>query len=312
MDFKLKRRISTILLIGILAVITANLIGCPEEQQEPNLTVYFVDTGTEETLSIEEYIAGVVAAEMKEDWPVEAYAAQAIIARTFTMRFIEEGGSEYGTDISTDHEEAQAFDRDAVTDTIREAVENTRGEVILHDGKYIQAWFHAAAGGRTAFAREGLGIEDEEPPYITSVDSPDMDPEVEEEVRSWTASFSLSEVKGALAGLGIETAGEIEEIRAAEEGRSGRTVILEIVHEEGTDEVHANELRIALDAVELKSTLFTEPIQREDDEFIFTGRGYGHGVGMSQWGAYVMAKQGRSPEDIVLHYYKDVEIETRW
>ena len=88
--------------------------------QEPEISVYFHETKERKTMSIEEYLLGVVAGEMRPDWPVEAYAAQAIVARTFTMDFIADGGTkeEHDTDISTDEEEAQAYNAAAITPAI--------------------------------------------------------------------------------------------------------------------------------------------------------------------------------------------------
>ena len=94
--------------------------------------MYIKEDDRKEEMPIEEYIAGVVAGEMKPNWPLEAYAAQAILARSFTMEFISRGGTRalHGTDISTDHEEAQAYNADNITPIIRRAVEMTRGEVM--------------------------------------------------------------------------------------------------------------------------------------------------------------------------------------
>src|SRR5690606_40029400 len=104
--------------------------------------------------------------EMLDGWPKAAYAAQAMVARTFAVQYLERHG---GRRISTDFEEAQAYQPHKVTDLIREAVDATRGRVITYEGEPIHAWFHAYAGGETASAREGLAFEEEEPPYIHSI-----------------------------------------------------------------------------------------------------------------------------------------------
>jgi len=308
------RKVLLVITAGVLLFLVFNLIGFSgEDEEEPQLSVYFVDTGETRTMDMEEYIMGVVAAEMDEGWPVNAYAAQAILARTFTLHFIEEGGSEHGADISTDHEEAQAYDAEKITDSIREAVEKTRGEVITYDDQYISAWFHAASGGRTATPDEGLNFdEDQELPYIEPVDSPDMGDEVPDDVRSWEAEFSEEEIINALHEMGNTDITAVDEIEIEEEGPSGRAVNLNFIHDEEEELVHAADFRIALDAIELRSTFFTEPIEKEDGMFIFNGKGYGHGVGMSQWGAFVLAEDDTSPEDIVNHYFKNVNVMTKW
>src|SRR5690606_25717628 len=113
------------------------------------------ETGEKKDMPIEEYITGVVAGEMKPNWPLEAYAAQAILARSFTMEFISRGGTraKHGTDISTDHEEAQAYNANNITPIIRRAVEMTRGEVMTYRDQYIRAWFHSYSGGHTTTAK---------------------------------------------------------------------------------------------------------------------------------------------------------------
>ena len=101
---------------------------------------------------------GVLAGEMKNDWPLEALKAQAILARTFVLKFLADKQSKYeGADISTDIEEAQAYDASAVNDRIRQAVSETEGLVLSAGGELPYAWFHAHSGGLTALAREGQG-----------------------------------------------------------------------------------------------------------------------------------------------------------
>ena len=123
----------------------------------PQLRVYVTEDRQIRNMDNEEYLCGVVAGEMKNDWPEEALKAQAILARTFVVNFITEKESKYeGADISTDIAEAQAYRAGGVNDRVRAAVEDTRGKIVCYDGEPIYAWFHAHAGGRTATAEEGL------------------------------------------------------------------------------------------------------------------------------------------------------------
>ena len=117
------RKLFTIVLAYLLLV--PFLLGCPGPEgnvakklkKEPEFPLISTRPRRRRRCPIEEYLMGVVAGEMKPDWPVEAYAAQAIVARTFTMDFIAEGGTreQHNTDISTDEEEAQAYNADAIT-----------------------------------------------------------------------------------------------------------------------------------------------------------------------------------------------------
>ncbi len=277
------------------------------ENQEPRLKVYLTDTQEIKEMAFEEYLAGVLAGEMHNDWPEEALQAQAILARTFVMEFIQDkGGSKYeGAHVSTDIEEAQAWDAAQVNERIKAAVAATKGQVALHDNNYIKAWFHAHAGGQTAAAKEGLDFEEEEPPYIKVVESPDS-PEAPPEDANWTATFTKQEIIAALQKVG-QSPSDFNSIEIAEKGPSGRATQLKI----GDATVPAAGFRVALDSTKMKSTKL-ESISVSGDKVAMKGIGYGHGVGMSQWGAYQMAKDGKNPEEILKHYFKDITIVKMW
>lgn len=277
------------------------------EGKEPKLKVFLTDSGRTDEMKFEDYVVGVLAGEMSNDFPKEALAAQAILARTFVMDFItEKGHSRHGeAHISTDIEEAQAWNAKEVNDRIVDAVASTRGQVLLCDGHYIKSWFHSHAGGQTATAKEGLGFEKKEPPYIHVVESPDC-PEAPKEDANWTATFSKEEIKEAMQKVGKKPE-DFEDIEIAKEGPSGRATELKI----GKQEVPAPAFRVALDSTRMKSTML-ESIDVEGDKVTMKGKGFGHGVGMSQWGANQMAKEGKKAEDIIKHYFKNVEIVKLW
>lgn len=275
--------------------------------KEPILRVYIKENEEIKELPFEEYLEGVVAGEMKNDWPEEALAAQAILARTFVMEFVtEKGGSKYeGAHVSTDIEEAQAWNQSEVNDRIKRAVQRTKGEVAVHGNNYIKAWFHSHAGGKTASAKEGLAYEEEEPPYIIATESPDS-PEAPSEHSDWTVSFTRQKVEQALKEMGKQASG-FSTAEIAEKGPSGRATLLNF----GDTQVSAPEFRIAIGSTEMKSTLI-DSFEMEGDRLTIKGRGYGHGVGMSQWGAYALAEEGKKAEDIVKHYFKNIEIKKAW
>ncbi len=277
------------------------------ENQEPRLKVYITDTQEIKEMAFEEYLPGVLAGEMHNDWPEEALQAQAILARTFVMEFIQDkGGSKYeGAHVSTDIEEAQAWDASQINERIKAAVQATRGQVALHNNNYIKAWFHAHAGGQTAAAKEGLDFEGEEPPYIKVVASPDSE-EAPPEDANWTATFTKQEILAALQKVG-QSPGDFNSIEVAEKGPSGRATQLKI----GNATVPAAGFRVALDSTKMKSTQL-ESITVSGNQVVMKGIGYGHGVGMSQWGAYQLAKDGKTPEEILKHYFKDIRIVKMW
>ncbi len=279
-----------------------------EDNQEPVLQVYISEEGSVREMAFEEYIKGVVAGEMEPDWPESALAAQAIIARSFTLQKIEEDGGvpQRNAHASTDIEEFQAYNADAITENVEKAVEKTRGEVVVHQGDYIRGWFHAYAGPQTALADEGLSFQGGNPPYIHVVRSPATDI-VPEEERAWEESFSLEQVRSAVQEVTGEDPGSITEFEIVRKGPSGRVTLFKA----NDTEVVGPDLRIALGSTEMRST-FINDMDVSGNEVTFRGTGYGHGVGMCQWGARAHADSGLSPEEIVSYYYKDVDIVKLW
>ena len=277
------------------------------EDGVPLLQVYVAEENTIREMDAETYLKGVVAGEMKNDWPTEALRAQAILARTFVMRFVSEKSSRYeGADISTDISEAQAYDASAVNEAVRQAVESTEGMVLVTpEGELPYTWFHAHSGGRTALAREALGWQEDEPSYTRvteGLDSPDAPPEAQ----AWEASFTEADFLAAChrAGATVEA---IDTLAIAEKGPSGRAVTLSV---SGT-EVNAARLRMELGSTVMRSTLLTA-LSFDGKEVAMAGLGYGHGVGMPQWGAYSLALDGWAGEEIALHYYNGLSLCSLW
>lgn len=273
--------------------------------REPTLTLFDNKSGQKKEIKLEDYVAAVVAAEMDPSWPVEALAAQAILARTFTLEALETKGgtrSLHGTDVSTKVEEFQAYDPSRLNDNVRKAVQTTRGKVLTYKGDLIKAWFSAYAGTRTALAKEGLSFKEPEPAYIKSVSNPGAKSAPPED-KVWTATFSRSELEAALSKMGLQP-GNGSTVSVAKRGPTGRAVQINVF---GTNADGAD-LRVALGSTRLKSILI-DNIRVKDDQVVFHGRGYGHGVGMCQWGAYTLAKEGKKPEEIVRHFVKGVKVE---
>lgn len=276
------------------------------EDGVPELKVYDVDGKELETMDIERYVEGVLAGEMRNDWPMEALKAQAILARTFVLKFVEEKSSRYeGADISTDIGEAQAYDAEKINDRIKKAVAETRGEVLSASGELPYAWFHAHAGGKTELAQPGLEYKKDEPSYTQVVDSPESDA-APTNVKNWTVTFDASEVVRAAkdAGLSVD---KLSSIAVGKKSESGRAVTILI----NQQPVSAPALRLQLDGKVFKSTLIKD-ITLKGGKVTVSGSGYGHGVGMSQWGAYGLAEQGKAAEDIVKYYFKDVDVVKLW
>lgn len=320
--FRKKHRLQILILCTITVLLLA---GCmpmessrsasdvpqiPEKLQRnaddvPTLKVYNAADEHIDEMDIESYVMGVVAGEMKNSWPVEALKAQAILARTYTMKFVSSKDSAYaGADISTDIHEAQAYDANAVNDRVREAVNETRGLVMVADGDFPHAWFHAHSGGKTELPTKALEYS-ENPSYLSVVESKEST-DAPEDVRHWTASFTTEEVLSACKACGLAL-DRIESFEIGETGESGRAVDFLV----NGQRVSAPSFRLQIGSEKLKSTLI-ERIDLNADGVSFRGKGFGHGVGMSQWGAYQMAQDGKNAEEIIQSYYKGIDLVELW
>lgn len=312
------RRSMILFMAGLCCVLVLLLAGCggqrptaPKAAQnnwlrdDAVISLYQHETGEIVEIPLREYLYGVVAGEMDVNWPVEALAAQAIMARTFTLEKIEDGGVvARGTDASTDIKEFQAYHAENVNDTVKKAVDETANLVAVYDGQLIKAWFFADGGGRTAAsAAEGLAYDKEETPYIQSVEDPGF-ALAENPNRAWETYFSMAQVADAVEQITGTRQEQFQTVSIAEQGPSGRATQYQF--DEIT--VSAPALRLALGGETMKSNLVDE-INLQDGQLMIKGRGYGHGVGMSQWGARALAEQGKSAEEIVQYFFKDVEIQ---
>ena len=289
----------------------ANLPQLPEDIRVdqngvPVLNVYVQSEDKNDEMGLEEYLCGVLAGEMKNDWPEEALKAQAILARTFVLKFLMEKKSMYeGADISTDIREAQAYDAEGVNERIRAAVKDTRGMVVCYQNEPIYAWFHAHSGGKTDTAENGLDYQ-QAAPYTQVTDGNESE-SAPQDAAQWSAQFTKAEVIQAAADAGLKLDGGIETVQAGAKDDSGR--VGEILL--NGQPVSASEFRIAIGSTKMKSTLLTH-IAYSDGTLALSGRGYGHGVGMSQWGAYGMAENGKTAQEIINHYFKAVDIVQMW
>ena len=270
--------------------------------EAPLLAVHLVDENAVVRMDFETYIAGVVAGEMPNSWPLEALKAQAILARTFVLKFVSEKDSRYpGADISTDIAEAQAYNADAINERVLQAGQETAGQILLaQDGSLPYTWFHSHSGGTTETARHGIDWQDEEPAYIRATDG------MEADRAPWSAHFTAAEFIAACRDTGAKV-NTCKSVRIGQKGESGRAVTLLVDGET----VNAARLRISLGSAKMRSTLLTE-LSMEGDVIRMSGLGYGHGVGLSQWGAHALAQRGWTAEEIALHYYKDLRVVKAW
>lgn len=269
---------------------------------ELRFTVF--DGGEIAELSMAEYLPCVLAGEMPASFEPEALRAQAVAARTYIMYCMKGRSQRHPeADVCSDASCCEAY---TGQDELRElwgeryeeywskmvaAVVETDGQYLSYEGSPIQAVFHSSSGGRT---EEG-GALWSSIPYLVSVESP----ETAEDVPNFISSVEVTveELTRTVQAVypEAEFTGEPGQwIGEAELGRSGRVESLTL----GGVSISGAELRAMF---ALRSTAFT--LEFSGESFVFTVTGYGHGVGMSQYGANVMAKQGYGYDEILRHYY---------
>ncbi len=254
-------------------------------------------------VDLEEYLYGVVRSEMDPRWPGEALRAQAIAARSLAVRgsgrFAREG---YDVASTTD---SQVYGGVAAEDPrTSAAVDATRGLILYHSGAPIFAAFHADSGGATESSEHVWGSA---MPYLRGVSDPYSR---DAPNHSWRLRLDLVTVESALARAGRPVGG-LHRIEVAANSPSGRVASLRLHGGHGSIDMRGTEFRAAVGTTVLRSTLFTLRSLAPDAAVELAGRGYGHGVGMSQWGARGMALAGRDYTEIARYYYTGVKVGPR-
>jgi len=256
---------------------------------------------------LEDYLKGVVPSESPSSWPLESLKAQALAARTYSVANWNKNNAQ-GFDLAATVSD-QVYNGLAVEkESTNQAVEETRNKVIFHQGRPINALFFSCSGGKTDSALAVWGVD---LPYIQPV--ADFDQEAPR--FKWQKTTSNSEIQNALNKLGVNV-GAIKEITPISFTPAERVKEIKFSGTSGEAIVDANKFRFALG---LNSTLWTVKASSEKrfsligfdfspKNFTFTGGGWGHGLGMSQWGARQMASDGKNAEEIVKHFYTGVEV----
>lgn len=248
---------------------------------------------------LEEYVIGVVAGEMPASFNIEALKAQAVASRTYALKKSESSKNDYDVIDTTSNQVYIDYDEmkekwqnnyDTYVSKVKEAVAQTKGEVVLYNNNLIDAMFFSTSNGYTENSED---VFSSNMPYLVSVDS-SWDKE-ESPVFSSTKEVSKAEF---LFNLGLDTNDSIN-IESIEKTNTGRVKTIVI----NGKKFESSKIRSAFD---LKSTSFT--INVNNDKVVFNVNGYGHGVGMSQYGANGMAKAGYKYNDILTHYYKNCDI----
>lgn len=274
-----------------------------------NIDVYFAEENKTKTMEMEEYLRGVVAAEMPASFEDEALKAQAVAARSYAVYRMKNPTPEHpGAAVCTDFTHCKAYkseeelekswgkNNELYKEKVKNAVYETAGEVITYNGEVAMAVFHSqSSAGRTENSEDVWGGK---VPYLISVES-----HGEENAPNFysTAVFGFDEFKEKLLSKEpqavINSAQDIGEIRVSE-GGSVKSINI------GGKDFSGKDIRSLFG---LRSSCFK--INSDGESVTFEVTGYGHGVGMSQYGANTMAKEGYSYVDILTHYYTGTEVQ---
>lgn len=244
-------------------------------------------------LDLEEYLKGVVAAEVPSDWEMEALKAQAVASRTYAIHQKRANGRRPFHIENTVNGQVYLGRRGERPRAVR-AVEATKGQVVLYEGRVIAAFYHSSCGGRTEDASALWGIE---APYLRGVD---CDCQQISTYGLWEKRFSAAEVLAALRREGYRMS-VIDEVEGGSITPGGRMREVRFRHPGGLLSVPSESLRAALGYSRVPS-IFFEP-ELAEREVVLSGRGLGHGVGLCQWGAEELARKGYTYQRILQHYY---------
>nr|WP_233277955.1 SpoIID/LytB domain-containing protein [Myxococcus stipitatus] len=240
-------------------------------------------------IPLEDYLAAVLGSEMPVSFPLEALKAQAVAARTYALqKKLESYSNAFHLGSSVLHQVYGGVNRE--DPRTRTAVDATRGLVLTYELAPIEAYFHASCGGRTESGQDALH---RDLPYLQPVDCPCG----RLPASRWSASMSDAEIKSALKrpAQGMKVT-----------ARTSTRRVTRVTMGDGSS-LDGVELRRRLGYTRLKSLDFE--VERVEHGYMFTGRGYGHGAGLCQWGAKALADKGKGYVDILTHYYPGAELQ---
>ncbi len=262
--------------------------------KDPANSLYAINT-----LDIEKYLYGVLPHEVAHWWPLEALKAQAIAARTYALYQVQVSRTqEYDVKSTTSSQVYGGSTRERLRP--KAAVDTTRGKVLSFEGKIFPAYFHATCAGVTAAAKELWKID--LPPLRGGVQCGycRVSPHIQ-----WQSRVPLAQVEEKMNKNG-RPVGRVLKIEPASQTPSGRVGSLRIAGTAGEALMAAKDFRIWLGGDKIRSTHFAVTIQ--DDLAVFDGRGWGHGVGLCQWGAFGQALLGHNFQQILQFYYPESQI----
>lgn len=272
----------------------------PEPQQTEPTTVrpalrmrLRLEDGTVTEMDMDTYLVGVVAAEMPASFEMEALKAQAVVARTYTLKAYTTGGKHGDGSVCTDYACCQAYTaeiREEDREKITAAIQQTSSQVLVYEGNLIEATYFSCSGGST---EDAVAVWGTDYPYLRATESPGEEYAAHYTDTVFISAEEFSKAFGGLAGSPQEWLGY------ATYTAGGGVYTMNVAGKE----YKGTEIRMLLG---LRSTAFTMTAQ--SDGIQVTTKGFGHRVGMSQYGADAMALFGSGYEEILAHYYRGTEL----
>ncbi len=303
----MKRKLSFFGKCGIVLLVL--LYFCPSSyfcysaDEDYGISVFINKEKRIRQLSLKKYICGVLKGEVSYKWPLEALKAQAVVARTYLFNQMEKGRENYFLDDSISHQVYQGGND--VPSSIRQAVEETKDEVVIYQEKLATVFYHSSSGGHTADILD-VWPGSKNFPYLCGVKDPYS--HHPKKYYPWHRSFKLDELSRKFPGPG-----KIENLKILKRDSSGRVKELLVLEKKSRRSLTGKEFRHIMnlhleqtDKDYFPSTLFS--LQIKGDNVKFTGYGSGHGVGLSQWGAKKMAEEKKKYNEILQYYFPGTEI----
>lgn len=250
-------------------------------------------------LNVEEYLMGVVPNEMSPSWNIEALKAQAVAARSFAYSNYSKF-TPYGFNLTPDTRSQMYKGYNSENERSNQAVAQTKGVVGYYNGKIAQLIYNASSGGRTESSANVWGGNI---PYLVAQNDPYS---VNNPYQNWTFSMTGTEIENLMRARG-KNIGKLVGIRLDEVSPSGYILKITFLGDKSNVTYYKDNIRASLGYSKLKSLYFNVSATY-NNTYIFTGNGYGHGVGMSQYGAKTMADSGYNYKSILLFYYPNISL----
>ncbi|NET25705.1 SpoIID/LytB domain-containing protein [Okeania sp. SIO1I7] len=248
-------------------------------------------------VDIEQYLYSVIGAEMNGNWPQAALKAQAVAARSYALNKRQENSNNF-YDLGNDQLWQVYQGIKTESPGTYAAVDATKGQVLTYNGQIILALFHSSSGGHTENVED---VWSNPLPYLRAVPDFDQDAPVYE----WTESFTQAELKQRISGVG-----NIMSMSPQTTTPHNSVITIKVLGDAGVKTLQGTDITAALG---LKSTRFIVTPNKDEGQqiptsFKITGKGFGHAVGMSQWGAYNLARNGYNYQQILLYYYQGANL----